>query len=90
MEQEINEVLKGYPTYCEGITGGSKTGNGSAAFIWRAVGYLIQTGVIDLYRDDNETAKDKVRKLAETVPGVPFIKKNMQEVANAVFGNHGI
>lgn len=82
-EADIWAILARYPTYWEGHPGGSKTGTGSAAFIWRVVGYLVEKGRVNPSDRDNRSAVEAVTDFAATVPEPPFIENNLQEVGYA-------
>lgn len=83
-DEAIRAALDTYPTWQEGKVGGSKTGTGSAAFIWRAVGYLVERGELDPFGRDNATAEASVSRFTATLTDVPDIASNMQEVGNAL------
>lgn len=83
-EDTILDLLEKYPTYREGPPSyGSKTGKGSAAFIWRAVGYLLEEGKINLQTSTRKVS-DAVVEFRDTVPTAPVISRNLQEVGNAL------
>ncbi|TDK23115.1 hypothetical protein E2F46_12175 [Luteimonas aestuarii] len=83
-DEAIHAALDRYPTWQEGKVGGSRTGTGSAAFIWRAVGYLIEQGELDPFARDTAAAETAVGRFAAALTDAPDISRNLQEVGNAL------
>lgn len=81
--EDIWTMLAKYPTFKSGKVGGSQSGQGSAAFIWRAVGYLIEKGTIEPFSTKKKNAENLVLSFWKTVPNAPDINRNLQEVGNA-------